>query len=252
MTHLKRILVTLLSTILTLSVSLPVFAANDTNQLDYQSFKTDLLEAVLADNDELADSIVNNNYELKEQYIQESDAFDSDKVNAKLKDINLGKNDSTIIIMDDNSFVKVTTVTTPVVDIFNTISTYANGDQEYEKDYDMSGTRWNTSYTYEVGGKVATLKTTVYYQIGSQMDIYQYDYSGTKGSLGVQVSSVKQTLSNNKTKTATLKSEFTVKAQLGGNLSYYTLYTECGFLKAYLESDGYYYVDYYTKSWVSL
>ncbi|WP_223067114.1 hypothetical protein [Paenibacillus caui] len=240
----KKLLTSLLSTVLALTICVPVFASSDSSGLDYEQFKTSLLEATLQGNDELASNILENNPELNEQYVQSADAFDSDKVNEKLKNVKLGANDSVLIVMDDNSFVKVTTVTKPVKENNTGIST-----RDYQTDYDMSGTKWSTTYTYESGSNFKLVMNT-YYQIGSKMNIYQYDYSGTDGSLGFTVDSVNQSVSGNNTATATVKGNFTVKI-VGGNKQYYTLYTEIGFLKAYLESDGYYYVDYYINSWKS-
>ncbi|RRJ63252.1 hypothetical protein EHV15_10220 [Paenibacillus oralis] len=238
----KKILITLMSAVLTLTISSPVFASENSAHLNFEQFKTELLEAKLEGNDKLIENYIENNPELSELYIQNTDAFDSNKVNEKLKNVKLGPNDSALIVMDDDSFVEVTTTTRPVIEENGAIST-----QGYERDYDMSGTKWNTDFKYEVGG-IATLKQTAYYQIGSKMDIYQYDYSGTKGAIGITVS-VKQSLSGNKTKTATLKGDYTIKGL--AVTQYYTLYTEIGFIKAYLEDDGYYYVDYYIDSWAS-
>lgn len=233
-----------MSALLTLAISVPVFASDETTKLDYEQFKINLLEAELTGNDKLAESISNENPELNKLYLENADVFNSDKVNEKLRNTKLGANDSVLIVMEDNSFVRVTTETRPVLTKNGLISLMG-----YETDYDLSGTKWSTEFTYKYA-RNATLVMNTYYQIGRKMNIYQYDTSGTEGSLGISVTA-KQSVSGNNTSTATLKGDFTMTI-IGGKTAYVTLYTEIGFLKAYVEEPyGYTYVDYYINSYKS-
>lgn len=245
----KKLILSLLTTILLLSLSVPAFASeNNKSQGEFEQFKIDLLEAELSGNDKLAEDYVSENPEFVAQYLK-TDAFNSEKVNDKLKNSGLGPNGTVLLVMDDNSFVRVTTKTKPIVDESTPKKlTRDFSTNDYSREYDMSGTKWNTDYVYEVGRGVATLCLNTYYQIGSKMDIYAYDAGGTKGSVGVSVSH-NLSLSGNKTATARVKGDYTLN-YFGSN-QHYTLYTEIGFLQAYLEADGYYYVDYYVDSWAS-
>lgn len=167
-----------------------------------------------------------------------------------LKDLKIGPNESVLVILDDNSFVEVTTTTKPI-EIGNSFEKKHGGitTMDYTSDYDMSGTRWNTEYKYEVGFNSATLILNTYYEIGSKMYIYDTDTSGTEGSLGISVTS-STSVSNNNTATATAKGTYNLK-KLGGSTETYTLYTEVGFLGSFVDPYGYHYVSYYTDSWKS-
>lgn len=167
------------------------------------------------------------------QYAKTADAFDSEKVNKKLKGINLGPNGSTVVIMNDGSFVEVTTTTRQVND--DNVPIEKNGFSTmggYAEWYDMSGTRWVTEHSYNVG-KIAFLKLNTYFKIGSKMEIYATDTSGTSGSIGVGVSS-SAVVTANYAKIARSKGTYNLSIA-GGGTQTYTIYTEVGFLNAFQE-----------------
>ncbi|MGG3310046.1 hypothetical protein ABER23_21790 [Paenibacillus lautus] len=249
----KRILTSLFTAIFFFTLSIPVFASeNNVSQSEYDQFKNDFLEATLEGNHNLAESFVDNaSPELLAHYANTADVFDSEKVNEKLKDLKLGPNGSTVVIMDDGSFVEVTTTTRQVNDNNVPIENNEFSTMDYKEDYDMSGTSWVTDYTYDYGGngKLAVLKLNTYYTLGRNMKIYETDTSGTKGSAGIGVSSSASVTANNVPK-ARARGTYNINI-FGGGSETYTLYTEVGFLNAWQDPYGYFYVSYYTDSWRS-